>query len=226
VTPFDAAALLAMLLAFYPVVSVPTLQRARAERPEYFAAGTLGGSKGEKLFLQDGRVFDLIAAAGGPPSGRHWQVIDVTNDPGGAADPFALEEGPLTPLDEDDTVPAPPGETFTALVADELDAFGATDDHLALAAAAVVEFDGGADLDNASGELLDPAIEHHDAMRTALDQDDPADELEAAGLSRNQIDGELQRFDEPEPPDIPEPDPGRVPRTDDDGTPPNTPPEA
>jgi hypothetical protein len=118
------------------------------------------------------------------------------------------------------------GETFVALVADELGAFGATDDHLALAAAAVVEFDGGADLDNASGELLDPAIEHHDAMRTALDLDDPADELEAAGLSRDQIDGELQRFDEPTPPDIPEPDPGRVPRTDDDGTPPNIPPEA
>jgi hypothetical protein len=226
VTPFDAAALLAVLLAFYPVVSVASLQRARAERPEYFAAGTLGGSKGEELFLQDGRVFDLIAAAGGPPSGRHWQVIDVTNDPGGAADPFALEEGPLTPLDEDDTLPSPPGESFVTLVADELSAFGATDEHLALAAAAVVEFDGGADLDNASGELLDPAIEHHDAMRSALDQDDPADELEAAGLSRDQIDGELQRFDEPTPPDIPEPDPGRVPRTDDDGTPPNRPPEA
>jgi hypothetical protein len=42
VTPFDGAALLAMLLAFYPAVSAAALARARSERPEYFAGGTPG----------------------------------------------------------------------------------------------------------------------------------------------------------------------------------------
>jgi hypothetical protein len=226
VTPFDPAALLAMLIAFYPVVSSAALQRARTERPEYFAGGTLDDRKGDKLTLPDGRVWDLIFAAGGPAAQQRWIAIDVTDAGPGAPDLFPLEEGPLVPLDEDTIGIPPSGETFVSLVAEELSALGATDDHLALAAAAVAEFDGGADLENASTELLDPAIEHHDAMRNALDTDDPADELEAAGLSRDQIDGELQRFDEPVPPDIPEPDPGGVPRGDDDDTSRTRPPEA
>jgi hypothetical protein len=220
VTPFDAAALLAVLLAFYPVVSVAGLQRARSERPEYFAAGTLGGSKGEKLFLQDGRVFDLIAAAGGPPSGRHWQVIDVTDDAGGAADPFALEEGPLTPLDEDDTLPTPPGESFVSLVAGHLAALAGADDVLQSGAAAIAESDGTAALDAATATLLDPATHHHANTRAALDHDDPAEELESAGLTRNEIDARLSEYDDPAPEDAPEVDPGENP------PPPDVPPQA
>jgi hypothetical protein len=67
VTPFDPVALLAMLQAFYPTPSGAALAQARAERPEYFAGGELFGSKGDKLRLGDGRVFDCIFAAGGLP---------------------------------------------------------------------------------------------------------------------------------------------------------------
>jgi hypothetical protein len=219
VTPFDPSALLAVLLAFYPVVSAATLARARTERPEYFASGTLGGSKGDKLVLQDGRVFDLIAAAGGPPSGRHWQVIDVTNDPGGAADPFALEDGPLTLLDEATFVPPPSGASFVGLVAGELAALDGADAVLHGAAAAVAEFDGAADLEDAGASLLDPAAVSHANTRAALDHDDPAEELESAGLTRDEIDARLSEYDEPLPEAAPEDDPGGPPRDDPDPRP-------
>jgi hypothetical protein len=82
VTPFDPFALLSMLLAFYPAVSPAAFAQARRERPEYFAGGSIIGSKGDKLQLPDGRVFDCIFASGGPLSGQRWQVLDVTNDDG------------------------------------------------------------------------------------------------------------------------------------------------
>lgn len=56
-TPFDAIALAAMLRAFYPEPGRPALERARRERPEYFAAGRLTGVAGNVLQLPDGRVF-------------------------------------------------------------------------------------------------------------------------------------------------------------------------
>jgi hypothetical protein len=97
-TPFDAVALLAMLLAFYPTVNASELARARRERPEYFAGGTLLGSKGDKLRLPDGRIFDLIQNAGGLPGQQRWQVIE----PGPSVpEPWPLEAGPLTPIDVD-----------------------------------------------------------------------------------------------------------------------------
>jgi hypothetical protein len=114
VTPFDPHALLVMLLTFYPIVSVAALQRARAERPEYFAAGTLFGSKGEKLLLPDGRAFDLIFAAGGLPGQQRWQVIEA--GPGGDGDGFGLEAGPLAPVDEPTAVPPLSDPTFVPLV--------------------------------------------------------------------------------------------------------------
>jgi hypothetical protein len=222
VTPFDAIALLVMLRAFYPAVSVAQLQRARVERPEYFAAGRLGGSKGEKLFLADGRVFDLILAAGGPASGQRWQVLDVTNDVGAGDDPFALEEGPLAFLDAFQEVPPIAADKFQSLVAGELAAFGASDDVLHMAGVAIAEFDGPLDLETASTELLGPAEEHHAAMREALDLDDPAEELEAAGLTRNTIDASLTEFDEDAPADVDEPDPGPPPTHGGEDDPPPT----
>jgi hypothetical protein len=217
-TPFDPVALVAMLVAFYSPPSVPRLQQARAARPEYFAAGRLGGTSGEKLFLADGRIFDLIFAVDGPVAQRRYQALDVT-DATGDPDPFPLEPGPLDLLDEEAPLfPASRSTEFTALVAEELDAFGASDQQLTLAGVAVAEFAGADDLEAASVELLGPADEHHAAMREALDLDDPAEELEAAGLTRHTIDAAVSEYDTEEAPDIAEDDPGDPPREkDDDG---------
>lgn len=117
-TPFDPVALLVMLQAFYPIPTVINLQRARRERPEYFAAGTLFGSSGEKLLLPDGRAFDLIFDAGGPRA--HWQVIPAGGTDGGNDDLFPLEPGPLAPLDPG-FFPAPiPDSEFEGLMAGAL----------------------------------------------------------------------------------------------------------
>jgi hypothetical protein len=220
VTPFDPIALLVMLLAFYPAVSAAAFAQARVERPEYFSGGVIFGSKGDKLRLPDGRAFDCIIAAGGPASGRHWSVSLIVEDPNAEPDIFALGDGPIAPLDELDTVPAPSLDTFASLVAGELAALDGADTVLDSAATAVAEFDGGADLEDASAQLLDPAAVHHAATRAALDHDDPAEELESAGLTRDTIDARLSEYDDPPPDEAPEIDPGENP------PPPDVPPQA
>ncbi len=62
-TPFDPAALVAVLAAFYPTVSTDALAQARRERPRVFAGGALVGA-GDRLQLADGRVFLLIWQGG------------------------------------------------------------------------------------------------------------------------------------------------------------------
>lgn len=213
-TPFDPVALVAMLTVFYPIVSVENLQRARAERPEYFAGGVLFGSKGDKLRLPDGRVFDLIFAAGGPASGRRWQALDVTDDAAGGDDPFALEEGPLVPLD-DSAVTIPRSDpAFTALVAGELAALEHDDSILAAAAQPVIEFTGADDLDHAFGEFIDPADEAHGGTLAALDSDPITDVLESSAGGAAVVDSMSGEYTEDPPPDTPEPDPGDPPGDD------------
>jgi hypothetical protein len=155
VTPFDATALLVMLLAFYPIVSGAELARARRERPEYFAGGALVGSKGDKLQLPDGRVFDLIYAAGGLAGAQRWQVI--TAGPS-VDDPFPLEPGPLTPIDLETVPPAPaPGPSFETLVGGELATLAGADAALGAARSVLVEGAAAADLVAADGAQLDDA---------------------------------------------------------------------
>lgn len=136
-TPFADRALLAMLLAFYPTVTAAALRQARSERPEYFAGGTIIGSKGDKLQLPDGRVFDLIANAGGLPGTQRWQVIE----PGPSADePWPLEPGPLTVVDEEVFTPTPgPSTTFQVLVGGAITSLGASDDVLAQGASTLAD---------------------------------------------------------------------------------------
>lgn len=219
-TPFDPIALVAMLQAFYPIVSVDALQRARLERPDYFAAGVLFGSKGEKLRLPDGRIFDLIFAAGGPASGRRWQALDVTDDVAGGDDPFALEEGPLVPLDEAFTFPPRSDPGFTALVAGELAALEHDDGILAAAAQPIVEFTGAEDLDASFRRNVDPAAEAHVGTLAALDSDPLTDVLENSAGGAAVIDSMNAEYTEDPPPDTPEPDPGEPPRDGDGGKPP------
>lgn len=102
-TPFDPIALLAMLRAFYPSPSAAALERARRERPEYFAGGEIVSTGRDKIRLPDGRVFDLIYDVDGLAGGPAWQVIEPGT--GGDPDAIVLEPGPLVPIDVDDTVP-------------------------------------------------------------------------------------------------------------------------
>lgn len=210
-TPFDPIALVAMLRAFYPVVSPAAFARARAERPEYFAGGVITRTNGDKLRLPDGRIFDCIINSGGAPGTTFWTANDVTNDPGGPVDPFALEDGPLAPIDEALVIIPPSGESFEQLVSGELEGLGASDDVLHQAAAAVTEFGGAAALDAAWEREMVPAIEQHQAALDALDANDITSELEAAEAHGATIDGAETEYDENPPADLPEPDPGDPP---------------
>jgi hypothetical protein len=199
VTPFDPVALYAMLLSFYQLVSASELARARRERPDYFAAGTLGGSKGDKLFLPDTRVFDLIQNAGGLPGTQRWQVIEA--GPGGPGDPWPLEAGPLTPLE--DVTPSSPGNVraFEARVASALGDLGPSDAALGQAEQQLVA---GADraqqLENGGGELddVDRAVEEIHHTRSA---DELADIISQADGIDGGIDSTVSDYDEapPEP---------------------------
>jgi hypothetical protein len=215
-TPFDATALLVMLLAFYPTVSGAELARARRERPEYFAAGVLFGTKGDKLQLPDGRVFDLIANAGGLPGTQRWQVIE----PGPSVDdPWPLEPGPLTPIDASGA-DTPPGErtTFQSLVAGAIDAIGGSDAALQSAGSRMsdgaLSTAGGAGDETALGDAGE-AIDRQVRARGAFDVSDDIAQLGALADSISALEGEN---DEPPPsPQVPnEPEPMQYPG--DDGT--------
>jgi hypothetical protein len=216
VTPFDATALLVMLLAFYPTVSGAELARARRERPEYFASGVLFGTKGDKLRLPDGRVFDLIANAGGLPGTQRWQVIE----PGpGTDDPWPLEPGPLTPIDASG-VDVPPGErtTFQGLVADAIGAIGGSDAALQSAGTRMSEgafSSGGAGGDDAALGDAAEALDRQVKARGAFSVADDIAQLGALADSISALEGEN---DEPPPsPQVPnEPEPMGYPG--DDGT--------
>lgn len=219
-TPFDPAALLAMLLAFYPVVSAAAFSQARAERPEYFAGGVIFGSKGDKLRLPDGRQFDCIKAAGGPASGRRWTCSLIDPTAPGEPDPFPLEDGPLVPADEDAAIGPALTWDLESRWASEMGALAGTDGVLATAATAAAEFPGAADLEDSYARTIEPAAAAHVAIRQALDGDDPSDELGAIDDHGNIIAATEPDYIEDPTPDIAEPDPGTPPKYDDPDNPP------
>lgn len=200
-----------MLLAFYPVVSAAAFVQARAERPEYFAGGVIFGSKGDKLRLPDGREWDCIVAAGGPPSGRRWSCSFIDPSVIGEIDPFPLEAGPLVPLDEQATTGPLIEWDLEQRWGGEMGALDGTDGVLAAAATTAAEFTGAADLENSYAREIDPAADAHATIRSALDGDDPADELGAIDDHSNIIAATTPDYEEPPPPDIAEPDPGNPP---------------
>lgn len=97
---FDPAALLAVLVASYSPASPAALARAWRERPALFGGGTITGSKGDKLTLPSGEVWDLIFASTDPIA-RHWQMLQLGDEGPAVVDPFALERGPLDFLEPD-----------------------------------------------------------------------------------------------------------------------------
>jgi hypothetical protein len=211
VTPFDPFALVAMLSAFYPVVTPANFARARAERPEYFAGGFIMGSKGDKLTLPDGRVFDCIFAAGAPVTERRWICIDVTNEKGGPVDAFPLEPGPLVPLDEAIVIFGDGGTDFAGLVGGHLADFGGSEGLLDRAAHDVTETPIDVSIAAGYAQTIDPAGEQNAAIRAALNADNPVDVLERAEAHNGVVDSESGKYDEEAPPDIEAPYPGEPP---------------
>ncbi len=206
--PFDRWALLAILLAFYPTPSAAALRQARAERPEYFAGGAIIGSKGDKLQLSDGRIFDLIYAAGGMPGEQRWQVLEVTGE--GGSDEWALEAGPLAYLDPA-TIPAPGynnelerlwGETWASL--------GNSDAGMVAAANEIASVGDAAPLENSFESDVGGAAGAVDDQLRSLHVLDPADVIDATRGEAWTIDGAREEIVNPadEPDDVNAPDPG------------------
>ena len=210
-TPFDPAALLAMLLAFYPVASPAALGRAMAERPEYFAGAVRIGRGGDAIQLPDGRIFDLIFAVDDPIA-RHWQVIEAGAGDG-ADDPFADGPGPLTPLDPNDATPAPAVDMFTGLVGEALAALGASDAVLDAAGATLAEHAADAANADAGGVELDDAADALDQQiraRGAVELGDELDALDALDQGAAGVEGDYDAA--PERPRLPpDPTPGKPP---------------
>lgn len=197
--PFSADALLAMLLAFYPVVGPAALARARQERPDYFAAGTLIGRHGDALKLPDGRIFDLIFDVLGP--GMRWQVLEDRGDGAGTDvdDPFALEEGPIVPIDESAWPEPAPVPVFGPLVADRLSELGASDTVIGLAYNTAVEGAAASRIENGFSGTVAGAEAQLGPAHLALDAMNPADELIQLGSHVGQIDGNEGLFTGPPP---------------------------
>jgi hypothetical protein len=186
--PFSADALLAMLLAFYPVVGPAALARARQDRPDYFASGTLIGRYGDALKLPDGRIFDLIFDVLGP--GMKWQVLEDTGDGAGSEldDPFALEEGPIVPIDESAWPEPAPVPVFGPLVADRLRELGASDEIIGHAYTIASEGAAATRIENGFSGTIGGAEGLIGPNHAALDTMSPADELVLLGGHVGQID--------------------------------------
>lgn len=214
-TPFDPIALLAMLLAFYPAVSSEALARARAERPDYFAGGTLTGSHGDKMVLPDGRGFDLIFDVENAGGNRHWQVIESGGPGGEAPSPWPLEPGPLTPIDGT-RFPAPaPLSVFAPLVAAALDELGDPDTGLHLVVDAITRASSPADLESSYAATIAGADGIIVGQHSMLNGIDPSDIVRNHDALGGTIDVHDHDYDEPIPPDPPGvPDPGPAPGPD------------
>lgn len=201
-TPFDPIALLAMLQAFYDVVGPAALARARRERPDYFAAGEIIGTSGDKLRLPDGRIFDLIFDVLGVHT--RWQAIEIGTGPGApdVDDPFALEAGPLVPIDLSAFPEAAPIPVFVPFVAGALQELGASDTILGNATTRILEHSSPAPLEGAFAREIGPAETQLAAEGFALNGIDPTDVLVTADGHRHTIDAASGLYDEPPPPDM------------------------
>lgn len=201
--PFDAIALLAMLQAFYPVVGPAALAQARRERPDYFAAAVIIGTSGDKIQLADGRIFDLIFDALGPNT--RWQAIEIGTGPGGpdVDDPFALEAGPLVPIDLS-AFPSPASvPVFESLVAGRLWELGVHDAALQSAQDLMLLHSSSTPLEDAYARTMDHANGQLGALLGVLYLTDPVNLIAQSRAAVDTIDAEHGRVDEPPPADPP-----------------------
>lgn len=130
----------------------------------------------------------------------------------GSGDPFALEDGPLTPIDEAINFfgfgSAP---TMESIVSDQLGALDGSDAQLDGVQGSVESFDpAGASASIDDGSLEDAADAHANASAAANTEtiDDVAGATEGQGAGIDPIRG---GYDETPPPDITAPDPGDPP---------------
>jgi len=204
-TPFDGAALLAMLLAFYQPASAANLRRARLERPEYFAGGELFGTHGDKFRLPDGRVFDLLFDADGVAGGPRYQVIEP--GPGGGEDTWPLEPGPLEPADAEVLLPPPLDPVFEDLVARSIGDVRRGADHVEQLAGEMASAAAADDVDAVyedTAGTAERALEMHLAAFDDLAPSDLVGNTEGLGT---QIGDAQHEYGDPEvtaPPDLPD----------------------
>lgn len=222
-TPFDGAALVAMLMTLYPVVTPANFVRARAEQPSYFANGIIFGSKGDKLQLPDGRQFDCIFAAGGPVSGRRWICMEIDPNAPGAEDVFALSPGPLEPIDEQQVIFPGGDPSLESFITGELGPLDGAEGVLDGARDAVIVAADPIQLEGTYRALVEPAAAAHATLRAALDDDNPGDVIDRTNAHDPEIDAARGDYVTEEPGDGEPPDPGGPPGgggDDDDGPPP------
>jgi len=212
VTPFDPAAIVAMLRSFYPVVTIANLRLARTERPDYFAGGALFGTCGEKLRLPDGRVWDLMYDCGGLQAA--WQAIEPGPSDGSGGDGFALEPGPFTPIDVPDLLPPTPAQDFTQLMAGAMLELGSAEDVLDLAGTTIGGDGAGAAIGDVLQREFDAAAGAQVSQAHALDDLRPEELLETSAGAGGVIDSEASEYPDPNtaaPESIPPQDPGDPP---------------
>ncbi len=215
---FDPGAIVAMLRAFYPDVSPAALRRARSERPEYFAGGTIIGTHGDALRLPDGDVWDLIFDVDNPAT-RRWQAIRPGGVAGDADDPFRVAMGPLTFLEPDDFPRPEFARTFESLVGGRVAAIAGADGAIAGAVDVITAAADPGGLDADTERTLAAAGRETAAQLDSWHVVDPSDVLASAG----ELEGVtyLREADiadpSQEPGDAPSGDPGPVPSDGDGG---------
>lgn len=195
--PFDPVALLVMLQAFYPTVSRANIDRARAQRPEYFAGGVLYGPEHDILLLPSGTVYFLVSAGWYPWS--HWKIERRADYDDPEPDPFPLEEGPLPYLEWLDAPPLGNQGVFEAMVGGAMESLGAVDallddagQRVTEGGAAVVAMDaGGTEFDD-----VDTTVAEIDSAHSAQELADVV--AQADGIS-GAIESTDADYDEPPP---------------------------
>lgn len=201
-----------MLIAFYPSVTLTSLRRAFEERPSYFAGGVLIGRTFDALRLPDGRIFDIVFAAW--TSSSRWQALDVTNAPPREDDPFPLDEGPLTNIDVDATLPPIGDPVFESLVAARLGEVGQQEERLGGAAVAIATGGAAGEVGPALDAALDEARFQHWQHGRSLDGESLSELTEKTDGLAGQADANRDELPPPPgdgPQDIPPYDPGPSP---------------
>lgn len=216
-TPFNAVAVLAMLIAFYPEASPNALAAAIRERPEYFSGAEQIAATGY-IVLPDARVLRVLMFPDATHPFAYWQISGPGIDTASIGDRIVLEPGPLQPLDVDRAIPPALAPGFAELAGQYL---AQVDGGAAFMRARVGELAAAADPADMhalfDGELGDGEYALHNQLST-LDELDPS-EGEQAAHTRDPVIATAQTdYADPEaqaPADIlVDPDPGPRPRPD------------
>lgn len=201
-----------MLQTFYPSVTRTNVNRAFAERPEYFGGGRLGGRLQDALFLPDGRVFDIVFSAW--TSVSRWQALDVTNAGPAPEDPFPLDEGPLTGIDPDAELPPISDPVFESLVAARVGEVYQQDDRLGLAEGTIARGAADGNVTPALDAAYDEAAYQHWQHARSLEGESIGELAEKTDGLAGQTDANRDELPPPPsdgPQDIPPSDPGPAP---------------